>query len=379
MNSGIWLTFIRSTAHDKSQAGLFWHARRHRMQKSIRVSRTLFLILFVRILACVTTGVLILSIANIAKANQASSDKEIRVPLTVTQTAAGTYKANISVGIGNLTPLSFVLDTGSTGFHVFKAAKLDAPGSGVNCTDKTINFTVGNPGRITYSGVVCYAPLHFANYTSPDPIEIAYLTSAACTPNNPGCKVPNLNNPKAHGGYGVFGAGLTGAMPVKNPILALPAPLSSSYSIRLTSTRGELILGNHEPSSAAEFHLVPGNKSDVKWTFPQGCLFVNEQPTHSCLSISFDTGNGVPWIRDTDSSSIPQKDGLVAPGTRIGFAPLDANSQATSVVAGDTRASRIKVSVPNGASLTNTSIQVFLNHVFTYDNVNGVISVAPIR
>ena len=127
------------------------------------------------------------------------------------------------------------------------------------------------------------------------------------------------------------------------------------------------------------FTLIPTNKPDAKWTFPQGCLFVNKQPTSSCLSISFDTGNGVPWIRDSGSSSIPQKDGVVTPGTGIGFAPLGAIAEATSVVAGDVRANRIKVSTPQGASLTNTSIQVFLNHVFTYDNVNGVISVAPIR
>jgi len=347
------------------------------MQRSIRVSGALLVIFFAIIFACMTTSALVLSSDGIAKANQASDEKEVRVPLTVSQTRAGTYKANINVGIGKLAPLSFVLDTGSTGFHVFKAAKLDAQGSGVNCPEQTITFTVGNPGKITYSGVICYAPLHFGNYTSPAPVEIAYLTSAACTPNNPGCKVPDLNDPKAHGGYGVFGAGLTGVMPVQNPILALG--FSSRYSIRLTPTGGELVLGSHALPNAAEFHLVPANKPDAKWTFPQGCLFVKGQPISSCLSISFDTGNGVPWIRDSDSSSIPQEGGVVTPGTRIGFAPPGAIAEATSVIAGDARAKRIKVSTPKGASLTNTSIQVFLNHVFTYDNVNGVISVAAIR
>jgi hypothetical protein len=349
------------------------------MQSSTRVSGTLLVLFFARIFTCMATSALVLSIGDIAKADQDSGRKEVHVPLTVSETRASTYKANINIGIGKLMPLSFVFDTGSTGFHVFKAARLDAPGSGVNCTEKTITFTVGNPGKLTYSGVICYAPLHFGNYASPDPVEIAYLTSAACTPNNPGCKVPNLNSPKAHGGYGVFGAGLTGAMPVQNPILALPAPLSSVYSIRLTRTGGELVLGGHELPNAAEFHLIPANKPGAKWTFPQGCLFVNERPANSCLSISFDTGNGVPWIRDRGSSSIPQEGGVVTPDTRIGFAPLGATVEATSVVAGDGRANKIKVSTPQGASLTNASIQVFLDHVFTYDNVNGVISVAPIR
>jgi len=140
------------------------------------------------------------------------------------------------------------------------------------------------------------------------------LTSAACTPTNPGCKIPDLNNPKAHGGYGVFGAGLTGAMPVRSAILSLPAPLSSSYSIRLTTTRGELVLGGRDSSDAVKFHLTPANKPDVKWTFPQGCLFVNGKPAGSCLSISFDTGNGVPWIRENDASALPQEGGDVTPG-----------------------------------------------------------------
>src|SRR5580704_11449672 len=212
-----------------------------------------------RIFTYIAISALLLFVANVAKAGQDSSDKELRVPLTVSQTRAGTYKATINVGIGKLAPLSFVFDTGSTGLHVFKSAKLDAPGSGVDCTNKTISFTVGNPGKIIYSGVVCYAPLRFGDYVSPDPVEIAFLTSAACTPNNPGCKIPDLNNPQAHGGYGVFGAGLTGAMPVQNPILSLPAPLSSSYSILLTHTRGELVLGSHKPPTAAEFRLIPSN------------------------------------------------------------------------------------------------------------------------
>ena len=349
------------------------------MQPRIRRSRGELSIHIGKVFLSIVAGAFFLSVGNFATAAQSNGDQEVRIPLTVSQTKAGTYKANLNIGIGDLKPLSFVLDTGSTGFHVFKAAKLDAAGSGVNCTDQPISFTVGNPGRITYSGVICYAPLHFGSYTSPDPVPIAYLTSAACTPNNPGCKIPNLNDPQAHGGYGVFGAGLTGAMPVQNPILALPAPLSSSYSIQLTPKTGELILGATAPANAAQFRLVPGTKAGVTWTFPQGCLFVNGLLTNACLSISFDTGNGVPWIRTSDSSGIPLQNGDVAPGTSVGYAPQDATAAATSVTAGDARYNRIKVSAPQGAPLSNSSIQAYFNHVFTYDNVNGVISVAPIR
>jgi len=68
-----------------------------------------------RTFTCTTASVLVLSIGVIANADQVSDIKEVRVPLTVSETAAGTYKANMNIGIGTLRPLSFVLDTGSTG------------------------------------------------------------------------------------------------------------------------------------------------------------------------------------------------------------------------------------------------------------------------
>ncbi len=310
-------------------------------------------------------------------AHAQTASAPVHIPLTVSQTRAGTYKANINIGIGNMQPAPFAFDTGSTGLHAFAAARLDAPNSGVQCSQTPVSFTVGNPGRVTYSGVVCYAPLHFDTYTTPVSVPIAYLTSASCTDANPNCKIPDLNNPKAHGGvYGVFGAGLTGAMPIPAPLLTLPAPYST-YSIRLTRRDGELVLGAGAPPNAARFPLVPGKHEGVKWDKGQTCLFVNKQATGTCLAISFDTGNGMPWIRAADTASIPQEDGLVAQGTRIGFAPPGAVSPATALVAGEARGNRIKLQPAKGAPLTNVGIEAFVNHIVTYDNENGMIYVAP--
>jgi len=303
----------------------------------------------------------------------------IRIPLTVLHNARfDVYKANVSVGIGNLNPMPMGFDTGSAGLHVFAAAKLDRPGSGVTCSNTPVTFTVGNPGRVTYTGVMCSAPLHFQGFTTPEPVPIAYLSSAACARTNPGCKIPDVASARAHGGtYGVFGAGITGAMPVTNPILTLPPPYGSIFSIALSHERGELTLGAQEPAGAVPFSLSPGTRSGVKWQFAQTCLYVNGNPTNTCLAVSFDTGNGVPWIRDANASAIPQSNGLVIPSTRIGFGPLGASREATDVVAGTSFANRIKVESTTGAPLTNTGIAAFFGHVVTYDNVHGTISVAP--
>jgi hypothetical protein len=304
--------------------------------------------------------------------------QEISIPLTVRQLShVNTYKADVSIGFGNLQRLPIAFDTGSAGLHVFAAAKLDAPGSGVRCTATPVSFTVGNPGRVTYTGVICNAVLHFDGFTTPMAVPIAYLTSASCTPNNPGCKLPNLSDPKAHGGvYGVFGAGITGPMPVANPLLGLSV---STYSIELTRRGGKLVLGGAEQSDAAQFPLVPGARAGAKWQNGPACLFVNGAATGTCLGISFDTGNGVPWIRDSDAATIPQQNGLVTPNTRIGFAPPGAARAATTLIAGTSFANRIKVQPANKAPLTNTGIEAFFDHVVTYDNLNGRISIAPRR
>lgn len=307
-------------------------------------------------------------------ANAASTPRVVSIPLVVRQLPRGTYKADLYVRFGNLRPLPLAFDTGSAGLHVFAAAGLDSPGSGVQCTQQPVSFTVGNSGRITYNGVICNAVLRFEGFATPAPVPIAYLTSVACTPNNPHCRLPNLKNPRAHGGvYGVFGAGISGPMPVQNPLLAASV---STYSIRLTRTGGELVLGGVAGADATAFALLPGTRPGAKWRNGPACLFVDGKATETCLTISFDTGNGVPWIRASDAAAIPQEGGFVSAGTRIGFGPPGAAQAATAVVAGTSFANRIKVRPANRAPLTNTGIEAFFDHVVTYDEVKGRISVA---
>lgn len=299
------------------------------------------------------------------------------VPLIIERNARGTYKADIAVGIGNLRQLPMAFDTGSTGLHVFAAAPLQSPGSGVLCSTKPITFTVGNPARIIYNGVACTALLHLGTVTTPVAVPIAYLTSARCAPSNAGCRVPNLMSPKAHGGvYGVFGAGITGPMPLINPLLTLSQGYGPLFSVVLTPRDGELVLGEAVPPGAIPFPLVKSTNPDAHWEKGQTCLFINGRSTNACLAISFDTGNGVPWIHDADATVIPQAGGLVTPSTRIDFGSPNMSEEATSVVAGTSFADSIKVESSDGKPLTNTGIAAFFNHVVTYDFARGVIWVS---
>jgi len=311
----------------------------------------------------------------------------IHVPLTVSETAVGTYKASLAVRIGNLALIPFEFDTGSTGLHVFADVSFTGSNTGIRCTRTATSVTYGNPARMIFHGVMCHATLQIGPLATARPVPIAYLTSAQCAPSAPsGCKPPDVSSFKDMHSYGVFGAGLAGVIHGQGvappPLLSLPGRYGQVYSIALTPSSGELILGGHAPQGAAVFHLIKTNGSSrAEWKQGKACLFVNEEPIDACLIISFDTGNGVPWLHNVTSSLLPlhgNRIKLVRSGTHIGFAPPNADLPATSVIAGGEFWNRIQdASVANGRIMTNTSIQVFFDHFVTYDAEYGIISFAP--
>ncbi len=307
--------------------------------------------------------------------NPPGGDRPIRVPVTIAQkNANGGRKPKIAIGVGAMPLHTYGFDTGSSGLHVWAVADLRAPGSGVQCTDTATTVTYGNPPRITFSGVICYARLRLAAYTTPQPVRIAYLDSASCV--GQGCHPPNLKDSIAMGGFGVFGVGISGSMDIPNPILTLPAPYNT-YSVRLRRRRGVLVLGSKEPPNAVPFHLQPAT-SPGSWMYAKGCLFVDTKSIDTCLNMSFDTGNPVPWIHNVNDTSIQQPPGYVRVGTRIGFAPPGDSTETIGVVAGNQRnLNQIRmISVPREAPITNTGIAVFFNHIVTYDYHAGTISFA---
>lgn len=319
-------------------------------------------------------------------ASAQTAQPPIHVPLIMSRTAAGTYKANLKVGIGDLQPISFGFDTGSTGLHVFSDVSLNSsgPNSGITCTQTATTVVYGNPPRTEFFGVMCYARIHIGAVTTPEPVRFAYLTKAECLPTAPpGCVAPDPSNYQQMKSYGIFGAGLTGVISGKKiappPLLKLPGRYGRMYSIILGPKQGELILGSRVPPGASRFRLqnvatVPGEK----WTQGEACLYVDEQSINTCLIISFDTGNGVPWLHNVPPNGLLQvNDGLVMPGTRIGFGRVVTHNEAFTVLAGSESWNSIKdISVP-GRIMTNTSIQVFFGQIVTYDAVNGAIFFTP--
>lgn len=334
-------------------------------------------------------GFIGLAVIIVAKAQTPNSagPAPIRVPLTVSQTARGTFKAAIDVGIGNLKPIPFVFDTGSTGLHVYADASLIQSNNGIVCTQTKTQVKYGNPPRITLTGVMCQAVLHIGSVSTAEAVPFAYLTAASCSHSVKKC--PDPRNPKQMGAYGIFGAGIAGIISgtgiAPPPILSLPGRYGEIYTVAIGPRQGELILGSYPPANAVIFRLLPVmSGAAARWSLGRSCLFVNGSPIGTCLTTSFDTGNGVPWLHNVANPLLPirKRNGeiFVRPSTVLGFGPEDSDEIGTTVTAGSAFANTIEIEPePNGRVMTNTGIQAFFGHLVTYNAVYGNISFAPQR
>jgi hypothetical protein len=306
----------------------------------------------------------------------------IRVPLTMVETAQQTEKAMLQVGVGSLQPLSMPVDTGSVGLVLFATPGI--PGNETSCSSQTISVSYGNPLRVTYSGVICYGSVGLAGILATPRIPFALLTSTTfCAPNNQ-CKTPQQNY--ADGDYGVFGVGISPGDNLPNPLRTLPGPNGKRFMLRLNVNGGEpssLILAPHWRFDAAvfpQFEQTTGALGLPVYDKGQGCVLVDGEATSVCPIVSFDTGNGVPWLHVT-IPHLPTVTGTngdiyVAPGTTIGVTPRLGGPPAVLLVAGSTFATEFRYA-DQKSNLINVSIQAFLGNDVIYDGEQGVITVAP--
>ena len=307
----------------------------------------------------------------------------IHLPLTMTQTADQTYKAALQVGIGSLPAMSIGFDTGSVGLELFAVPGI--PGNGTACTNETISVSYGNPLRVTYGGVLCYGEINLAGVISTPRIPFGLLTSMTfCAPGYQ-CKTPHENF--ADGIYGVFGAGISpAAVGLPNPLRTLPGAYGKRFMLRLKADSGEhssLILAprwHYDAAIFPQFKQTVGALNLPVYDKGKGCILVNEKETGVCALVSFDTGNGVPWLHVTVPSlpTIIGSNGVryVAPGTTIGLAPRRGGTSPVSLVASTTFAGEFRYT-DRSSDLINVSIQAFLGNDVTYDGEQGVITVAP--
>jgi hypothetical protein len=298
------------------------------------------------------------------------------------ETPQQTEKATLQVAVGSLQPISIPVDTGSVGLVLFATPGI--PGNDTSCSSQTISVSYGNPLRVTYSGVICYGAIGLAGVIATPSIPFALLTSTTfCAPNNQ-CKTPQQNY--ADGDYGILGVGITPGDNLPNPLRTLPGPYGKRFMLRLNPSDSEpsfLILAPRWRFDAAVFPQsgqTTGSLGLPVYDKGQGCVLVNGQPTSVCPIISFDTGNGVPWLHVAipDLPTVTGANGeiYVAPGATIGVTPRLGGPPAVTLVAGNTFATRFGYA-DQKSNLINVSIQAFFGNDVIYDGEQGIITIAP--
>jgi hypothetical protein len=322
-----------------------------------------------------------------AQTTSSASTSPLTLPLTMAETEVQTEKASLELGIGSLPTLSIGVDTGSVGLVLF--ATLGIPGNGITCDKtQTIQLSYGNPKRVTYGGYVCQGTINLAGVITTPSVPFALLNSLIYCAAGYECNTPQQNY--ADGDYGIFGVGISPGDLLPNPLRTLPGAYGKRFMFRLNadaSMPSSLILApywNFDAAVFPQFEQTTGALGLPVYDKGQGCVLVNGQPTTppACPLVSFDTGNGVPWLHaiipGLQTVPGPNHEVFVAPGTTIGVAPRQGGPPAVTLVAGSTFASEFRYA-DQSSNLINVSIQAFLGNDVIYDAEQGVITIAPTR
>ncbi len=116
-----------------------------------------------------TIGLLTLGGVGGTSAASATAPLSATVPVTVLDGQGSTQGARptVEVRVGNSNPVPVLLDTGSSGLHIFDTAVNTGAGSGVTLTSKPANITYAGGHRFT--GVVANAVVTIGSYANQAP------------------------------------------------------------------------------------------------------------------------------------------------------------------------------------------------------------------
>lgn len=312
-----------------------------------------------------------------------------KVPLQTLYTFSAQFgQPVVTVTIGRSKPIPVILDTGSVGLRVFRTALPRGDGSGIRMTRRTVSEQFGLAPPLeswTWAGRIADARVTVGGLTTSRPVPFQVITSMTCGLNGEKCPSGLINGRPGLGVdhvEGVLGIGLLGpppSGPTVNPLLSLPRPYSSRWSLRLGSPgasghTGELVLGANTPTHpTARLPLDPlGLRPTTLW-YDRPTLCWDVQNDESCAPTSLDSGSN--WSVLLHRSVYPPKanppPSLMQ--ANVGVAVSDATGGAPfySFVTG----SDVLVTGPEGP-VGVLGVHLFYVMTVTYDLVKGQITLS---
>ena len=289
----------------------------------------------------------------------------------------------IYVRVGNGPKVPVLLDTGSTGLHVYTRGVRLGARSGVALTSRkdTVTFADGMVQR----GVVGHATLTIGSLKTARPVSFGLIDSVACVRELPDCPgMDGIDGRLSVGEYGILGVALTRSREgLANPLLALPS--TRTWSIELDNSGGSLTL---QPQTTmhpiARFPLAPDGKDASgarawKDSKTKVCWASVDLRGAACEPTIFDSGSvtmlwygGLLSHSDTSIDSV-----LVNPGEYIAAWQPGTQNPFWTFTSGDEFSYNTVVALRGGHPLVIAAVQAFLAFNIAYDDTHGRITLYP--
>jgi hypothetical protein len=325
-----------------------------------------------RVVTAVFTLVGGLSIAGTAHAVPAN----IAVPITVTTSANGGAQTFVKVKVGNSAALPVLLDTGSSGLHIFANKVPTGAGSGVSVTSTPANITYAGGHR--FVGVVANAKVTIGSAQTSRSVPVALVNTASCIPSKPTCPAQGgIAGMERHGIDGVLGIGLsTSKGPVASPILGMAGSLGTRWSIHLGATSGTLLLGASlrvSRTATIPMRRTGSFESHPLWADNALRLCIHVSNVSTCAPSLFDTGTEAMQLQGPTFAGLPTVLGTrVASGLLLTFALPGASKSFWSFTTGSSRSKNLVV-LRDGGTFVNLGVQGYCTFTVSYDDTNGVV------
>jgi len=308
----------------------------------------------------------------------AGSSAPVSVPIAVVggQGEPGGASPTVQISVGGWGPLRVVLDTGSSGLHVFAGA-VNA-GSGVTVTSQASNITYS--GGYRFKGVVASAVVQLGAAKTTGPVSFALVQSASCIATKPDCPAASgIEGFESDRGVdGILGIGMQGsAGGVTSPILGMAGPLGRRWSVHLDGSSGQLVLGARVIGSGepvARFQLQPDGTSDGHplWADNRIPLCVSAGSTDACVPALFDSGTPEVQISGSPLTQVP-----IVPGTSqvVSGTPITVASGGEppfwSFLTGSEKSADLVRVISDQGPFFNSGVQAFYDFTITYNAKKG--------
>jgi len=307
------------------------------------------------------------------------------VPVTILdgQGTPGGARPTVEVRVGSArAAVPVLLDTGSSGLHIFKTAVATGPGSGVTLTSQPANITYAGGDRFT--GVVGRAVVTIGSYATRTPVAFSYVERAFCVARKPTCPASGgISGYEQSGMYGILGIGTqTSQGGIASPILGMPGRLRATWSIHLHDLRGALTLGAPVPAprsaTTIQMNEIGSSAGSTLWADSRLPLCVSVGPVNECVRGLFDSGTYTMQISGPQLGRAPTAPGTdhVASGAPVAVAVKRAAAPFWRFAAGPTKSQDLVTVKAGQGPFVNTGVQAFYDFTITYDDITGQVRLA---